>query len=51
MNRSNEMTGNFCVAVHALVYLNHKGETVSSEKLAENICTNPTLRPKSYVNA
>ena len=36
------MTGNFCVAVHALVYLNHKGETVSSEKLAENICTNPT---------
>ena len=42
MNRSNKMTGNFCVAVHALVYLNNKGETVSSEKLAENICTNPT---------
>ncbi len=35
------MTGEFAVAVHALVYLNHKGTTVSSEDLAENICTNP----------
>lgn len=31
----------FCVAVHALVYLNHKGRLLSSEELAENICTNP----------
>ncbi|MGI6200797.1 MAG: RrF2 family transcriptional regulator [Christensenellales bacterium] len=33
------MNGEFCVAVHALVYLNHRGDTVSSEALAENICT------------
>lgn len=35
------MTSEFCVAVHALVFLNHKGGTVSSEELAQNICTNP----------
>lgn len=35
------MTAEFAVAVHGLVYLNHKGETLSSEALAENICTNP----------
>lgn len=35
------MTSEFAVAVHALVYLEHKGETVSSEALAENVCTNP----------
>ncbi|MDO4552818.1 MAG: Rrf2 family transcriptional regulator [Bacillota bacterium] len=35
------MTGAFSLAVHALVYLNHKGESLSSEVLAENICTNP----------
>lgn len=40
MGRMN-MTSEFCVAVHALVYLNHKGGTVRSEALAENICTNP----------
>ena len=34
------MTSEFCVAVHALVFLNHKGCTVRSEALAENICTN-----------
>lgn len=34
------MNSDFIVAVHALVYLNHKGELVSSEMLAENICTN-----------
>ena len=28
-------------AVHALTFLNHKGEIVSSEALAKNICTNP----------
>ena len=36
------MTGIFSLAVHALVYLEHRGETVSSETLAENICTNPS---------
>lgn len=36
------MTSEFSVAVHALVYLSHKAATVSSEVLAENICTNPT---------
>lgn len=35
------MTGEFSLAVHALVFLNHKKDTVSSEALAENICTNP----------
>lgn len=36
------MDSAFCVAVHAMVYLNHKAhKTVSSEELAENICTNP----------
>ena len=35
------MTGEFALAVHALVYLNHKQTTLSSENLAENICTNP----------
>lgn len=35
------MNSEFTIAVHALVYLNHKKEYVSSEKLAENICTNP----------
>lgn len=35
------MTSEFSVAVHALVYLNHKGVLVSSEDLARNICTNP----------
>lgn len=35
------MTSEFCVAVHALVCLNHKGGLLSSEELAENICTNP----------
>lgn len=35
------MKSDFCVAVHALVYLNHKNKVLSSEELAENICTNP----------
>ena len=35
------MTGDFGVGVHALVYLNHKNCYLSSEQLAENICTNP----------
>lgn len=35
------MTGEFTIAVHALVYLNHKGTTLSSEELSQNVCTNP----------
>lgn len=35
------MSSDFIVAVHAMVFLHHKAETVSSEMLAENICTNP----------
>ena len=35
------MTGDFAVAVHALVFLNHRGETLASDILAKNICTNP----------
>jgi DNA-binding IscR family transcriptional regulator len=35
------VTAQFPVAVHALVFLLHKGELTSSEKLAANICTNP----------
>lgn len=35
------MTSEFAVAVHALVYLNHKQELLTSEALANNICTNP----------
>ncbi len=33
-------TSEFTIAVHALVFLNHKGTTVTSEELAANICTN-----------
>ncbi len=35
------MNGDFTLAVHALVFLNHKKETVSSDMLADNICTHP----------
>lgn len=35
------MTSEFAIAIHALVYLNHKQKNISSEELAENICTNP----------
>jgi len=35
------LTSEFTIGVHALVYLYHKNETLSSEVLAENICTNP----------
>ncbi len=34
------MNGEFTVAVHALVFLNHMRTTLSSETLADNICTN-----------
>ncbi|MFR3144108.1 MAG: RrF2 family transcriptional regulator [Eubacterium callanderi] len=37
-----ELTGEFSIAVHALVFLNHhQGDILSSEALAENVCTNP----------
>jgi len=32
----------FNLAIHALVCLSHSGRSLSSEALAENICTNPT---------
>ncbi|MEF9939324.1 MAG: Rrf2 family transcriptional regulator [Clostridium sp.] len=35
------MTSEFAIAVHALVYLNHKEITLASDTLAENVCTNP----------
>ncbi|MEA5073469.1 MAG: Rrf2 family transcriptional regulator [Eubacterium aggregans] len=35
------MTGEFIVAVHSLVYLKHHDYKVSSEELADNVCTNP----------
>ena len=35
------MNGLFCVAVHALIYLDKRGGILSSEELAANICTNP----------
>lgn len=35
------MNSDFIVAVHALVFLHHKQETLSSEMIAENVCTNP----------
>ena len=35
------MNGLFCVAVHALIYLDKRGCLLSSEELAANICTNP----------
>ena len=36
-----EMTSEFAIAVHTLVFLNHKKTTVCSQSLAENVCTNP----------
>ena len=35
------MNSEFSVAVHSLVFLNHRGTTLSSEELAKNVCTNP----------
>lgn len=35
------MTSEFTVAVHALVFLNHRQDTQSSESVAKNVCTNP----------
>lgn len=35
------MTSQLTVAVHALVYLNHKRTVIASDDLAKNVCTNP----------
>lgn len=35
------MNSDFCVGVHALVYLKRMKRVLSSEELADNICTNP----------
>lgn len=35
------MTSEFAIAVHAIVFLNHKQKTLASEALAKNVCTNP----------
>ena len=43
------MDSSFNLAVHALVCLSHSGRSLSSEALAENICTNPT-RAVSYTH-
>ena len=35
------MTAEFALAIHGLVYLHHRGILITSEELADNICTNP----------
>ena len=35
------MTSDFAIAVHALVFLNHRQTSLSSEQIAENVCTHP----------
>lgn len=35
------MTSEFAIAVHAIVFLNHKKENQSSDQIAENVCTHP----------
>lgn len=35
------MTSEFTIAIHAMVYLSFRKATVSSDLLAENVCTNP----------
>lgn len=35
-----KVTSEFTIAVHALVFLNHKATVYSSEELAQNVCTN-----------
>lgn len=44
------MNGLFCVAVHALIYLDKRGCMLSSEELAANICTNPARVRKVMAN-
>ncbi len=35
------MTAEFLVAAHALVLLHHRKQCLTSEEIAENVCTNP----------
>ena len=35
------MTSEFSIAIHTLVFLNHKKDCQTSEKIAQNVCTNP----------
>ena len=42
------MDSSFNLAVHALVCLSHSGRSLSSEALAENICTNPPVFAASW---
>ena len=35
------MNSDFIVAVHAMTFLCHKNQLLSSEELADNVCTNP----------
>ncbi|MEG2329856.1 Rrf2 family transcriptional regulator [Anaerorhabdus sp.] len=35
------MNSDLVVGIHAMVFLHHKKGTISSESLADNICTNP----------
>lgn len=35
------MTSDFTIAVHALVFLNHKQKQQSSEAISDNVCANP----------
>lgn len=40
-NGGDYLNAEFATAVHALVYLNHRGNCISSDEIAENVCTNP----------
>lgn len=36
-----ELTSEFAIAVHAIVFLNHRQCSLSSEQIAENVCVHP----------
>lgn len=37
------MTQDFNISIHALLFLDHKGEYCTSEQIAEKVCTNPVV--------
>lgn len=41
MIQGDVMTSEFTIAIHAIVYLSHRKKILSSDLLAENVCTNP----------
>jgi len=43
------MKAEFVVAVHALVYLDHQSTIVTSDELANSICTNPAFVRKVMI--